>query len=148
MLIFLSILVNFICSWAKTAQVKQLLQTFLAGVYPFRSYSGTVTFRGQELRLSSPRDAIKRKIITIHQDTCLYENMTIADNLFANPASRDSINGNLYPSEKESSRQRFFQKHNVSIDASRADQSVQRCYQAESRTFKTLSPESGSADSG
>lgn len=41
---------------------KTTLANILAGVYPFRSYSGTVTFRGQELRLSSPRDAIKRKL--------------------------------------------------------------------------------------
>ena len=98
---------------------KTTLANILAGVYPFRSYSGTVTFRGQELRLSSPRDAIKRKIITIHQDTCLYENMTIADNLFANLPPETALKGFTSSEKRIRLANEFFQKHNVSIDASR-----------------------------
>ena len=61
---------------------KTTIANILAGIYPFKSYTGTISFRQQELHLLSPRDAIKKKIITIHQDTCLYENMNIAENLF------------------------------------------------------------------
>ena len=50
---------------------KTTLANILSGVYPFKSYSGTIIFNQQELRLTTPRDAIKKKIITIHQDTHL-----------------------------------------------------------------------------
>ena len=71
---------------------KTTLANILSGVYPFKSYSGTIIFNQQELRLTTPRDAIKKKIITIHQDTHLYENMTIADNLYANLPAKTALN--------------------------------------------------------
>lgn len=98
---------------------KTTLANILSGVYPFRSYSGMVAFRGQELRLSSPRDAIKRKIITIHQNTCLYENMTIADNLFANLPPETALKGFASSEKRIRLANQFFKKHNVPIDASR-----------------------------
>ena len=44
---------------------KTTLANILSGVYPFKSYSGTIIFNQQELRLTTPRDAIKKKISTI-----------------------------------------------------------------------------------
>lgn len=40
---------------------KTTLANILSGIYSFKSYSGTIMFKQQELRLTSPRDAIKKK---------------------------------------------------------------------------------------
>ena len=98
---------------------KTTLANILSGVYPFKSYSGTIIFNQQELRLTTPRDAIKKKIITIHQDTHLYENMTIADNLYANLPAKTALNKFISSKKRIQLANNFFQKHNVSIDSSR-----------------------------
>ncbi len=98
---------------------KTTLANILAGIYPFKSYTGTITFRQKELHLASPRDAIKKKIITIHQDTCLYENMSIAENLFANLPPETALKSFTSTEKKIRMANDFFHKHNVSIDASR-----------------------------
>jgi len=98
---------------------KTTLANILSGVYPFKSYSGTIIFNQQELRLTTPRDAIKKKIITIHQDTHLYENMTIADNLYANLPAKTALNKFISSKKRIQLANIFFQKHNVYIDSSR-----------------------------
>ena len=98
---------------------KTTLANILSGVYPFKSYSGTIIFNQQELRLTTPRDAIKKKIITIHQDTHLYENMTIADNLYANLPAKTALNKFISSKKRIQLANICFQKHNVYIDSSR-----------------------------
>ena len=91
---------------------KTTIANILAGIYPFKSYTGTISFRQQELHLLSPRDAIKKKIITIHQDTCLYENMNIAENLFANLPAETALKNFTSAEKKIRLANEFFQKHN------------------------------------
>lgn len=98
---------------------KTTLANILSGIYSFKSYSGTIMFKQQELRLTSPRDAIKKKIITIHQDTCLYENMTIADNLYANLPAKTALDKFISSKKRIQLANDFFQRHKVSIDSSR-----------------------------
>ena len=63
----------------KTSVVK-----LISGVIPSGSYRGRILYNGAPLKLRIPKDALERKIVTVHQDPCLYDELTVAENLFAN----------------------------------------------------------------
>lgn len=98
---------------------KTTIANILSGIYPYRTYSGMVEFKDQELKLASPRDAIKKRIVTIHQDTYLYENMSIAENLFANLPAHTTPKHFLSAEKKIQLANEFFEQHHLQIDASR-----------------------------
>lgn len=98
---------------------KTSLANILSGIYSHKKYSGSIIFKQQKLQLNSPRDAIKKRIITIHQDTYLYENMSIAENLFANLPSATALKGVVSSEKKIILANEFFLQHNMNIDSSR-----------------------------
>jgi len=59
---------------------KSTLMKILAGIYP--PDEGKIFFEGREVRFSSPKDAMKLGIETIHQDIALVSLMSIARNIF------------------------------------------------------------------
>jgi len=59
---------------------KSTLIKGLAGVQPYDS--GTVTFKGAPVELSSPRDATQLGIEVVYQDLALCENLDIVQNMF------------------------------------------------------------------
>ena len=63
---------------------KSSIVKILGGIRPFGQYSGNIYFDHQLLHLNSPKDAIQKGIVLLSQDTCLYEQLTIAENLYCN----------------------------------------------------------------
>ncbi len=61
---------------------KSTLMKILSGVWPHGSFEGELTFEGKPLRLTTPMDGRKRGISIIHQELCLFPQLTVAENLF------------------------------------------------------------------
>lgn len=59
---------------------KSTLVKLLSGVYP--ATSGTMKFRGQEVRFGSPLDARSNGVEMIYQDLALCEDLDVAQNIF------------------------------------------------------------------
>ena len=59
---------------------KSTLVKVLAGVHP--PSAGTMTFRGKQVTLSSPSDALALGIATVFQDLALCENLDVVANIF------------------------------------------------------------------
>ena len=59
---------------------KSTLVKILAGVHP--ADSGTITFRGRQVTISSPTEARNLGIATIYQDLALCDNLDVVANLF------------------------------------------------------------------
>lgn len=97
---------------------KTSIVNILSGIYPKGIYSGTIIYQGKPLCLTSPKDAIRRRIITIHQDTCLYEDMTIAENLFANLPPETSLKIFTSLEKKIRLADQFFRDHGCPMDSS------------------------------
>lgn len=54
----------------------------VSGVVPYSDYTGAIVHRGTPLRLAHPRDALLRGIVTMYQHPQLYENLSIAENIY------------------------------------------------------------------
>ena len=65
---------------------KSTLIKTISGIY--RPDEGTLSWEGQPLVLSSPRDAQALGIDTIHQELSLYPELTVAENIFLGHAPR------------------------------------------------------------
>jgi len=61
---------------------KSTLTKILAGVH--QPDSGNILMDGTPTKLSSPDDALRAGIVTVHQDVNLIETMTVAENVFLN----------------------------------------------------------------
>lgn len=61
---------------------KSTLMNVLSGVYPYSTYSGTITFRGAECRFKNIKDSEKNGIVIIHQELALIPFLNIAENIF------------------------------------------------------------------
>lgn len=59
---------------------KSTLVKILSGVYQLDA--GQLKINGKPVTLASPMDAIKRRIITIHQELMLVDHLTVAENIF------------------------------------------------------------------
>jgi len=59
---------------------KSTLMKILSGVY--QKTSGEMTFKGQKLEVSGPKDAMQKGIAIIHQELNLIEGLSIAENIF------------------------------------------------------------------
>src|SRR5258708_21220218 len=68
----------------------------LSGVYPFGTYTGTILYQGQELKLqnSSIHEAVRRGISIVYQELTLVPGMSVGENIFLGrePVERGSIN--------------------------------------------------------
>ncbi|MEO7447264.1 MAG: ATP-binding cassette domain-containing protein [Humibacillus sp.] len=67
---------------------KSTLVKVLAGVHA--ADSGTISFEGEPVRISSPADAQELGIATVYQDLALCENLNVVENLFLGQELRPS----------------------------------------------------------
>ena len=61
---------------------KSTLMNVLSGVYPYGSYSGTITFDGKECKYRTIKDSEADGIVIIHQELALSPFLSIAENIF------------------------------------------------------------------
>jgi putative multiple sugar transport system ATP-binding protein len=61
---------------------KSTLMKVLSGVYPHGTYSGEITYQGQEVRFSDIRASERVGIVIIHQELALVPGMSITENIF------------------------------------------------------------------
>ena len=61
---------------------KSTLMKVLSGVYPHGTYSGEITYQGQEVRFSDIRASERAGIVIIHQELALVPGMSITENIF------------------------------------------------------------------
>lgn len=61
---------------------KTTLINVLSGVHTVDEYTGSILLDGKEIHFKNTSDAIKSGVVAIHQDTSVYENLTVADNIY------------------------------------------------------------------
>jgi D-xylose transport system ATP-binding protein len=59
---------------------KSTLVKTIAGIHP--ADSGTISFEGREVTITSPTDAVELGIATVYQDLALCDNLDVVENLF------------------------------------------------------------------
>ncbi|MEZ4750143.1 MAG: sugar ABC transporter ATP-binding protein [Bdellovibrionota bacterium] len=65
---------------------KSTLMKILSGVWPAGTYEGEVVFEGRTLSHKNPLDAREAGISIIHQELCLFPQLSVAENLFLSEA--------------------------------------------------------------
>ncbi|MCB0405933.1 MAG: sugar ABC transporter ATP-binding protein, partial [Bdellovibrionales bacterium] len=65
---------------------KSTLMKILSGVWPVGTYEGEVVFEGRVLAHKNPLDAREAGISIIHQELCLFPELSVAENLFLSEA--------------------------------------------------------------
>jgi ABC-type sugar transport system ATPase subunit len=72
---------------------KSTLMKILAGVYPHGSYEGTISLRGEQLKLRNVQEARDAGIVLIPQELHIAPELSIAENMFAGalPAKRGVV---------------------------------------------------------
>ena len=92
---------------------KSTLMKILAGIY--RPDQGEIRLKGQEIRLSSPLDALENGIAMIHQELNLMNYMTVAENIWIR---REPLNKLGFVDHAEMNRKTaaLFERLNISID--------------------------------
>jgi len=61
---------------------KSTLMNVLSGIYPYGTYSGTITYNGSECRFRTLKDSEEQNIVIIHQELALIPLLTIGENMF------------------------------------------------------------------
>lgn len=61
---------------------KSTLMNVLSGQYPYGSYTGTVTYEGQECHFKKLKDSEEKGIVIIHQELALIPLLSIGENMF------------------------------------------------------------------
>jgi putative multiple sugar transport system ATP-binding protein len=61
---------------------KSTLMNVLSGQYPYGSYTGTVTYEGEECRFKKLKDSEELGIVIIHQELALVPLLSIGENMF------------------------------------------------------------------
>lgn len=79
---------------------------------------GSIYINGEEVKLHNPSDAIKQGIFAVHQDQNLFENLTVAENIFSFQLSNCAFYfSSMSKSELFSKSQQFIDQFNLSISA-------------------------------
>jgi ABC-type sugar transport system ATPase subunit len=116
------------------ASGKSTLIKILSGLFPAGTYSGQIFFENKELLLQTPKDALKTGIVTLYQDPCLYQNLSVAENIFA--PSSGTVSKKVYPSAKLiPDANTFLKSHGFEIDSSRL---IKDCSSAEQRMIELV----------
>ena len=61
---------------------KSTLMNVLSGQYPYGSYTGTVTYEGEECKFKTLNDSEAKGIVIIHQELALIPLLSIGENMF------------------------------------------------------------------
>ena len=70
---------------------KSTLMNVLSGQYPYGSYTGTVTYEGEECKFKNLNDSEAKGIVIIHQELALEPYLTIAENIFLGREMKNSF---------------------------------------------------------
>lgn len=119
----------------KNGAGKTTMANILSGIYPYGSYSGNIYYKNKKLQLKIPKDALKKNIVTIHQDICLFEEMTIAENLYANLPSETALKSFTSLEKKIKMANEFLSRHDCPIDSSLL---IRQCSQFIKRKIELL----------
>ena len=92
---------------------KSTLMKIIAGIYT--PDSGTFKLRGQDIRLTSPLDALQNGIAMIHQELNLMAPMTIAENVWIGREPTNRL-GLISHSEMARMTQALFERLDISLD--------------------------------
>ncbi|MGN6715601.1 ATP-binding cassette domain-containing protein [Anaerocolumna jejuensis] len=95
---------------------KSSLTRILGGIYPYGQYSGNVYFDNQLLHLSSPKDAILKGIILLQQDTYLYDQLSVAENLYCLFPGNKSGLSQMSPSQKIAMTEALFKEWDITLN--------------------------------
>lgn len=93
---------------------KSTLMKILFGIYP--SFSGKITFKGTELKLSSPKDALAHGISMIHQELSPIPYMTVAENIFLGREPVYAKTGWVHQKKVIEETETLFDTLNIHID--------------------------------
>ena len=66
---------------------KSTLMNVLSGQYPYGSYTGTVTYEGEECKFKKLNDSEAKGIVIIHQELALIPLLSIGENILDEPTS-------------------------------------------------------------
>ncbi|MDO4276293.1 MAG: sugar ABC transporter ATP-binding protein [Eubacteriales bacterium] len=61
---------------------KSTLMNVLSGKFSYHSYEGQVFVEGQEVKLSTPKDANQHGVVMVHQELALIPELSVAENMF------------------------------------------------------------------
>jgi ABC-type sugar transport system ATPase subunit len=95
---------------------KSSLVQILGGIRPFGQYLGDIYLNNQLLRLNSPKEALQKGIVLLSQDTYLYEQLTIAENLYCNYYGNRSKLFSISKAQKTEMAEKLFSEWNVSLN--------------------------------
>lgn len=70
------------CLCGENGAGKSTLMKIISGVYPFGTYEGTVTYKGDVKKYHDVKDSENDKIAIIHQELALSPFLSIAENIF------------------------------------------------------------------
>jgi len=94
---------------------KSTLANVLCGAYPNHVIEGTILLDGKPLYLKSPKDALLSGITTLHQDPFIYDELSVADNLFLNSPIIRPYFRTLKHHKKVAITKKLFQNLGISI---------------------------------
>ena len=92
---------------------KSTLMKIIAGIYT--PDSGSFRLKGQEIRLTSPLDALKYGIAMIHQELNLMQYMTVAENIWIRREPRNAL-GFIQHGEMRRRTQELFDRLEIPLD--------------------------------
>jgi len=92
---------------------KSTLMKIIAGIYT--PDSGSFRLKGQEIRLTSPLDALRYGIAMIHQELNLMNYMTVAENIWIRREPRNSL-GFIRHDEMRRRTRELFERLDIAID--------------------------------
>ena len=91
---------------------KSTLMKVLTGIYS--KDSGSITYEGNEVEFTSPRDAQDAGIVIVHQELNMLNHLTVAQNIFI---GREIMNGKLINDAKMNEEAaKLFKQLNIDID--------------------------------
>ena len=91
---------------------KSTLMKVLTGIYS--KDSGTITFEGQEVNFTTPKEAQDIGISIVHQELNMMNHLTVAQNIFI---GREKMNGKLINDKKMNEEAaKLFERLNININ--------------------------------
>ena len=100
---------------------KSSLVKILSGLYSSSQYTGTILYQNTPYHPHSSIEALDAGVVTLHQHTSLYENLSVADN-FVNGIHHFPLTEKLSFRSKKAKIQftdQFLEKYGLSIDSSK-----------------------------
>lgn len=101
---------------------KSSLVKLLSGIYSSSQYTGTILYKNKLYHPNSPIEALNNGIITLHQHTCFYETLSVADN-FISGIDHFPMPKKLHLHSEKSKIQftnQFLKNYGLSIDSSKS----------------------------